>query len=91
MIRKGNIVWDSPASDLPQALEQHYFDLVESPAVEELEWLGLAAILKALGQGLPSRSEDNRSTRSAPTICCSGHGAAAAVGRHVHLSDRSAW
>ncbi len=40
MIRKGKIVWDSPAADLPQALEQHYFDLVEAPAVEELEWLG---------------------------------------------------
>ena len=34
------IVWDSPASDLPQALEQDYFDLVESPVVEEMEWLG---------------------------------------------------
>jgi hypothetical protein len=33
-------VWDSPASGLPQALERHYFDLVESPVVEELEWLG---------------------------------------------------
>jgi ABC-2 type transport system ATP-binding protein len=40
MIRKGKIVWDSPAADLPQALEQHYFDLVESPVVEEMEWLG---------------------------------------------------
>jgi len=40
MIRKGKIVWDSPASGLPQALEQHYFELVESPTVEELEWLG---------------------------------------------------
>jgi ABC-2 type transport system ATP-binding protein len=40
MIRKGRIVWDSPASELPQALEQHYFDLVETPAVEKLEWLG---------------------------------------------------
>lgn len=40
MIRKGNIVWNSPASELPQALEQHYFDLVEAPVVEELEWLG---------------------------------------------------
>jgi ABC-2 type transport system ATP-binding protein len=40
MIRKGKIVWDSPAADLPQALEQHYFELVEAPAVEELEWLG---------------------------------------------------
>ena len=40
MIRKGQIVWDSPATDLPQALEQHYFDLVEAPVVEDLEWLG---------------------------------------------------
>jgi len=42
MIRKGKIVWDSPIADLPQALEQHYFDLVEAPVVEELEWLGPA-------------------------------------------------
>jgi len=40
MIRKGSIVWDSPADKLPQSLEQHYFDLVEAPAVEDLEWLG---------------------------------------------------
>jgi ABC-2 type transport system ATP-binding protein len=40
MIRKGRIVWNSPASELPQALEQHYFDLVETPAIEKLEWLG---------------------------------------------------
>jgi ABC-2 type transport system ATP-binding protein len=40
MIRKGKIVWNSPAGDLPQSLEAHYFDLVESPVVEELEWLG---------------------------------------------------
>jgi ABC-2 type transport system ATP-binding protein len=40
MLKKGKIVWDSPASGLPQALERHYFDLVESPVVEELEWLG---------------------------------------------------
>jgi ABC-2 type transport system ATP-binding protein len=40
MIRKGRIVWNSPASELPQALEQHYFDLVETPTVEKLEWLG---------------------------------------------------
>ena len=40
MIRQGKIVWDSPVADLPQALEQHYFDLVESPVVEDLEWLG---------------------------------------------------
>jgi ABC-2 type transport system ATP-binding protein len=42
MIRKGKIVWNSPIGELPQALEQHYFDLVEAPVVEELEWLGPA-------------------------------------------------
>jgi len=40
MIRKGVKVWDSTVGDLPQALEDHYFDLVETPVVEELEWLG---------------------------------------------------
>jgi ABC-2 type transport system ATP-binding protein len=40
MIRKGRIVWDSPVGELPQSLEQHYFELVEAPVVEELEWLG---------------------------------------------------
>jgi ABC-2 type transport system ATP-binding protein len=40
MIRKGKIVWDSPTGELPQSLEEHYFDLVEAPVVEELEWLG---------------------------------------------------
>jgi len=40
MIRKGAIVWNSKVDELPQALEDHYFDLVETPVVEELEWLG---------------------------------------------------
>jgi len=40
MIRSGKIVWNSTPSELPQALEQHYFDLVEAPVVEKLEWLG---------------------------------------------------
>jgi len=40
MIRAGKMVWNSPPSELPQSLEQHYFDLVESPVVEPLEWLG---------------------------------------------------
>ena len=40
MIRKGTMVWNSPVGELPQALEDHYFDLVETPVVEELEWLG---------------------------------------------------
>ena len=42
MIRKGTKVWDSPVTELPQSLEDHYFDLVETPVVEELEWLGPA-------------------------------------------------
>jgi ABC-2 type transport system ATP-binding protein len=40
MIRKGKMVWNSPVSEVPQDLEQHYFDLVEAPVVEELDWLG---------------------------------------------------
>ena len=40
MIRAGKIVWTSAADALPQALEDHYFELVESPPVLELEWLG---------------------------------------------------
>jgi hypothetical protein len=42
MIRKGTKVWDSGVNELPQSLEDHYFDLVETPVVEELEWLGPA-------------------------------------------------
>jgi ABC-2 type transport system ATP-binding protein len=41
MIRQGRMVWNSSASELPQALEQHYFDLVEAPVAEKLEWLGM--------------------------------------------------
>lgn len=41
MIRKGKMVWNSPISEVPRELEEHYFDMVESPALEELEWLGL--------------------------------------------------
>ncbi len=40
MIRKGQIVWNSPVSQVPVPLEQHYFDLVETPVPEEIEWLG---------------------------------------------------
>lgn len=40
MIRKGRIVWDTPASEAPESLEQHYFDLVETPVAEDIEWLG---------------------------------------------------
>jgi ABC-2 type transport system ATP-binding protein len=40
MIRKGQIVWDSPVGEVLVPLEQHYFDLVETPVLEEIEWLG---------------------------------------------------
>lgn len=40
MIRKGRIVWNSPAAEVPAPLEQHYFDLVETPVMEDIEWLG---------------------------------------------------
>jgi ABC-type multidrug transport system ATPase subunit len=40
MIRKGRIVWDTPAAEVPVSIEQHYFDLVEAPVVEDIEWLG---------------------------------------------------
>jgi len=40
MIRKGEVAWNSTVAELPQSLEDHYFDLVETPVVEELEWLG---------------------------------------------------
>jgi ABC-2 type transport system ATP-binding protein len=40
MIRGGRIVWASTNEELPQTLEQHYFDLIEAPKTEELAWLG---------------------------------------------------
>lgn len=40
MIRSGKVVWNSPTGELPQALEQLYFELAERPPVEELTWLG---------------------------------------------------
>jgi len=40
MIRKGRVVWNTPAAEVPVALEQHYFDLVETPVAEDIEWLG---------------------------------------------------
>jgi len=42
MIRGGKMVWNSSAEELPRSLEDHYFDLVESPVAEDLEWLGSA-------------------------------------------------
>ncbi|MEN6535866.1 MAG: ABC transporter ATP-binding protein [Bryobacteraceae bacterium] len=40
MIRKGEIVWNAPASDGLTTLQQHYFDLVETPSLEDVKWLG---------------------------------------------------
>lgn len=39
-IRGGVKVWDAPVSELPKALEGHYFDLVEAPVKQEMAWLG---------------------------------------------------
>lgn len=40
MIRGGEMVWNSSAGELPRPLEELYFELVESPVREDLEWLG---------------------------------------------------
>jgi ABC-2 type transport system ATP-binding protein len=40
MLRKGRIVWNSEISEVGQPLENLYFDLVEPPRTEDLEWLG---------------------------------------------------
>ncbi len=40
VIRKGRIVWDTPTAEVPVTLEQHYYDLVGTPVVEDIEWLG---------------------------------------------------
>lgn len=40
MIKAGRIVWDAPVRQLPQEIEAHYFELVESPGSEDLRWLG---------------------------------------------------
>ena len=40
VIRDGRIVWNATAAELTRPLEEMYFDLVEYPPVEDLEWLG---------------------------------------------------
>jgi ABC-2 type transport system ATP-binding protein len=42
MLREGRIVWNSEISQVGQPLEDLYFDLVEPPRTEDLEWLGPA-------------------------------------------------
>ena len=40
VIRGGRVVWNATAAELTKPLEELYFELVEYPPVEELEWLG---------------------------------------------------
>jgi ABC-2 type transport system ATP-binding protein len=40
VIRGGRIVWDSTAAGLTRPLEELYFELIGSPVLEEVEWLG---------------------------------------------------
>ncbi len=40
VIRGGRVVWNATAAELTQTLEEHYFELIEYPPVEDLEWLG---------------------------------------------------
>ncbi len=41
-IRHGRIAWNSTSAELTRPLEEIYFDLIERPPSEELEWLGYA-------------------------------------------------
>ena len=42
LLREGKLVWNSLVSELPGgSAETLYFDLVETPATEELPWLRL--------------------------------------------------
>jgi len=40
VIRDGHIVWDAMPAELRKPLEETYFDLIQYPPVEDLEWLG---------------------------------------------------
>jgi ABC-2 type transport system ATP-binding protein len=40
VIRGGRIVWQAMAAEMTGSLEEKYFELIEYPAVENLEWLG---------------------------------------------------
>jgi len=43
MLRQGRIVWNSEIAEVKQPLEDLYFELVEPPRTEDLEWLGSPA------------------------------------------------
>jgi ABC-2 type transport system ATP-binding protein len=40
LIREGRIAWNSTAAELTRPLEEIYFELIEYPPAEDLEWLG---------------------------------------------------
>jgi ABC-2 type transport system ATP-binding protein len=40
IILGGRIAWNSTSDGLPGPLEEHYFDLIENPPAEDIEWLG---------------------------------------------------
>ena len=42
LIRGGHIAWNSTAAELTRPLEELYFELIEYPPAEDLEWLGFA-------------------------------------------------
>ena len=42
IIRDGRMVWNSRPDELPEGLEEMYFQLAEPPIEEELPWLGCA-------------------------------------------------
>ncbi|HVW83095.1 MAG TPA: ABC transporter ATP-binding protein [Bryobacteraceae bacterium] len=42
IIRGGRIAWNSTAAELTRPLEELYFDLIQYPPAEDLEWLGCA-------------------------------------------------
>jgi ABC-2 type transport system ATP-binding protein len=42
VIRSGRIVWSATAAEMTRPLEEVYFDLLEYPPVEDLEWLGVS-------------------------------------------------
>lgn len=40
ILRRGELAWDSETGDVPGTLESLYFELAETPPIEELPWLG---------------------------------------------------
>jgi ABC-2 type transport system ATP-binding protein len=40
ILRRGELAWDSETGEVPGSLEALYFELAETPALEDLPWLG---------------------------------------------------